>query len=76
MVVFDVWINYVKRIFRWNNWRKKSYDARAYYANKRGTIALIDSKKSIVVGLVDLVRVHKIDANGIVIGMQLVDGVD
>ena len=34
---------------------KKTYDARAYGTNKRGTIALVDTKKSAVIGLIDLV---------------------
>ena len=39
---------------------KKTYDARAYDTNKRGTIALVDTRKSIIVGLIDLVGTHKI----------------
>lgn len=34
---------------------KKRHDARAYGTNKRGTIALVDTKKSAVIGLIDLV---------------------
>ena len=41
---------------------KKTYDARAYDTNKRGTIALVDTKKSSIIGLVDLVGTHKISA--------------
>ncbi len=41
---------------------KKSYDARAYDTTKRGTIALVDTKKSAIIGLVDLVGTHKISA--------------
>lgn len=41
---------------------KKTYDARAYDTNKRGTIALVDSRKSSIIGLVDLVSTHKISA--------------
>lgn len=39
---------------------KKIYDARSYDTNKRGTIALVDTKKSSIIGLVDLVGTHKI----------------
>ena len=39
---------------------KKIYDARSYDTNKRGTIALVDTKKSLIIGLVDLVGTHKI----------------
>lgn len=39
---------------------KKAFDARCYSTNKRGTIALVDSKKSSIVGLVDLIGVHPI----------------
>lgn len=41
---------------------KKTYDARCYDTNKRGTIALVDTKKSAVIGLIDLVGTHKISA--------------
>lgn len=41
---------------------KKTYDARAYDTSKRGTIALVDSRKSSIIGLVDLVSTHKISA--------------
>jgi len=41
---------------------KKAYDARAYDTSKRGTIALVDSRKSSIIGLVDLVTTHKISA--------------
>lgn len=41
---------------------KKTYDARSYDTNKRGTIALVDTKKSAVIGLIDLVGTHKISA--------------
>ncbi len=41
---------------------KKTYDARAYDTTKRGTIALVDTKKSAIIGLVDLVGTHKISA--------------
>ena len=41
---------------------KKTYDARAYDTNKRGTIALVDTKKSAIIGLIDLVGTHKISA--------------
>lgn len=40
----------------------KKFDARAYYTKIRGTIALIDSRKSKVIGLVDLVNVHEISS--------------
>lgn len=42
--------------------RKKTYDARAYDNSKRGTIALVDTKKYAVIGLFDLVGTHKISA--------------
>ena len=38
---------------------KKTYDARSYGTNKRGTIALVDTRKSAVIGLIDLVGTHK-----------------
>ena len=41
---------------------KKTYDARSYDTNKRGTIALVDTRKSAVIGLIDLVGTHKISA--------------
>ena len=41
---------------------KKTYDARAYNTNRRGTIALVDTKKSAIIGLIDLVGTHKISA--------------
>lgn len=41
---------------------KKTYDARAYDTSKRGTIALVDTKKSSIIGLVDLVGTHEISA--------------
>ena len=41
---------------------KKTYDARAYDTSKRGTIALVDSRKPSIIGLVDLVGTHKITA--------------
>ena len=42
---------------------KKTYDARSYDTNKRGTIALVDTKKSAIIGLIDLVGTHKISAD-------------
>lgn len=42
---------------------KKAFDARCYPTNKRGTIALVDNKKSSIVGLVDLIGVHQISAD-------------
>lgn len=42
---------------------KKTYDARSYDTNKRGTIALVDTKKSAIVGLIDLIGTHKITAD-------------
>jgi len=42
---------------------KKSYDARAYNTSKRGTIALIDSKRSEIIGTIDLNSVHEITAD-------------
>lgn len=41
---------------------KKNYDARAYDTKHRGTIALVDKKKSTIIGLVDLFGTHKISA--------------
>lgn len=41
---------------------KKTFDARAYDTNKRGTIALIDTKKSTIIGLIDLIGTHKLTA--------------
>ena len=41
---------------------KKTYDARAYDTNRRGTIALVDTRKSTIIGLIDLVGTHKISA--------------
>lgn len=38
----------------------KIYDARSYPTNKRGTIALVDSKSMKVYGTIELVGVHKI----------------
>lgn len=42
---------------------KKTYDARSYPTDKRGTIALVDTKKSSIVGFVDLISVHQISAD-------------
>ena len=39
---------------------KKTYDARAYRTNKRGTIALVDSKTMKVYGYAELVGVREI----------------
>lgn len=39
---------------------KKSFDARAYPTNKRGTIALVNSKTSKIEGYADLVDCHEI----------------
>ena len=39
---------------------KKTYDARSYDTNKRGTIALVDSRKSAIICLVDLFVTHTI----------------
>lgn len=41
---------------------EKTYDARAYDTAKRGTIALVDTKKSLVIGLVDIIGTHRISA--------------
>lgn len=43
--------------------RKKTFDARSYPTDKRGTIALVDTKKSSIVGLIDLIGVHQISAD-------------
>ena len=40
----------------------KTYDARSYDAKKRGTIALVDTRKSAIIGFVDLVGTHPISA--------------
>ena len=40
----------------------KTYDARSYDTKKRGTIALVDTRKSSIIGFVDLVRTHPISA--------------
>lgn len=42
--------------------KKKSFDARSYPTNIRGDIALVDTRKSEIVGLVNLVGIHKISA--------------
>lgn len=42
---------------------KKTYDARSYPTDKRGTIALVDTKKSSIVGFVDLIGIHQISAD-------------
>ena len=39
---------------------KKTYDARSYPTNKRGTIALVDSRTSKIFGLVDLINIRLI----------------
>ncbi len=39
---------------------KKTSDVRAYDTKHRGTIALVDTKKSAIIGLVDLIGTHKI----------------
>lgn len=33
----------------------KTYDARSYNTNKRGLIALVDTKKSAIIGTVELI---------------------
>ena len=40
----------------------KTYDARSYDTKKRGTIALVDTRKSAIIGFVDLVSTHQISA--------------
>ena len=42
---------------------KKTFDARNYPTSKRGTIALVDTKKSAIIELVDLIGVHQITAD-------------
>lgn len=42
---------------------KKSYDARSYPTDKRGTIALVDTKESSIVGSANLIGVHQISAD-------------
>ena len=37
---------------------QKTYDVRAYDTGKCGTIALVDTKESAIIGLVDLVETH------------------
>lgn len=41
----------------------KLYDARSYNTNKRGTIALVDTKKSSIIGTIELVGTHPITAD-------------
>lgn len=41
---------------------KKTYDTRAYDTDKRGAIALVDTKKLSIIGFVDLVGTHEISA--------------
>lgn len=53
---------------------KKSYDARAHDTSKRGTIALVDSRKSSIIELVDLVSTHKYQLKSIANGMLLANG--
>ena len=43
---------------------KKTNDVRSYDTNKRGTIALVDSRSAKVYGYVDLVGTHKITPQG------------
>lgn len=43
--------------------RDKTYDARAYDTKKRGTIALVDTKKSAIIGVIELIGTHKIPAD-------------
>lgn len=40
----------------------KLCDTRSYDTKKRGTIALVDTKKSTIIGLVDLIGTHTITA--------------
>ena len=40
----------------------KTYDARAYNTNKRGLIALVDTKKSAIIGTVELIGTKPITA--------------
>lgn len=40
----------------------KTYDARSYDTKKRGSIALVDTRKSAIIGFVDLVGTHPISA--------------
>ena len=42
--------------------RTKAYDARAYNTNKRGLIALVDTRKSAIIGTVELVGIEPITA--------------
>ena len=49
---------YLDEIFEGN----KTYDARRYDTKVRGTIALVDTKKSAIIGLIDLIGTHKISA--------------
>lgn len=41
---------------------KKNYDARNYDTDRRGTIALVDTRKSEIIGTVELVSTHVISA--------------
>ena len=40
----------------------ETYDARSYDTKKRRTIALVDTRKSAIIGFVDLVGTHPISA--------------
>ena len=41
----------------------KTYDARAYNTNKRGLIALVDTRKSVIIGTVELIGTKPITAD-------------
>lgn len=62
-VCYDVWVNNVKRIFRWNiRWYKDLWYSCLYNTNKRELIALVDTRKSSIVGTVELVGSRPITA--------------
>lgn len=52
----------------------KTYDARAYNTNKRGLIALVDTKKSAIIGTVELIGTKLSQLRNIVNGMQQGNG--
>lgn len=52
----------------------KFYDARAYNTNKRGLIALVDTKKSAIICTVELIGTKPIKLRSIVNGMRQVNG--
>ena len=51
----------------------KTFDARSYPTNKRGKIALIDSRSMKIYGTIELVGCREIRQKSIVLGIKLVD---